>query len=63
MDEINLQAHWFRELMAMLHGDGGHYHSEHGTEKAANDAITKFYRLKNELDKTKHLLESLKRKD
>jgi predicted transglutaminase-like cysteine proteinase len=27
------------ELLAILHGDGGHYQSEHGLDKAIEDAI------------------------
>ncbi len=27
------------ELLAILHGDGGHYQQEHGTTKAIEDAI------------------------
>lgn len=30
-------------LLAILHGDGGHYENEHGTDKAAADAIDKFH--------------------
>lgn len=33
----------FRELMATMHGDGGHYLERHGAEKAATDAIAKWY--------------------
>lgn len=29
------------ELLAIIHGDGGHYQAEHGVEKAAQDAIAK----------------------
>lgn len=29
------------ELLAIIHGDGGHYQAEHGTDKAAADAIPK----------------------
>ncbi len=32
---------WLGELLAVIHCDGGHYRSEHGTEKAVKDAITK----------------------
>lgn len=30
------------DLLAVMHGDGGHYHAEHGTEKAAADALVKY---------------------
>lgn len=39
------EAYLFRELMAMMHGDGGHYHAEHGRQKAFDDAVKKYYRL------------------
>ena len=32
-------------LLAMIHGDGGHYRDEHGTDKAVADAIDKYYSL------------------
>lgn len=31
--------HLLFELLAILHGDGGHYNEEHGTVKATEDAI------------------------
>ena len=34
------------ELLAVIHGDGGYYQAEHGTEKAFDDAIEKIYSLK-----------------
>lgn len=30
-------------ILAVLHGDGGHYEAEHGTDKAVADALTRFY--------------------
>lgn len=30
-------------LLAVIHCDGGHYESEHGTEQAVNDALEKYY--------------------
>lgn len=39
------------ELLAIIHGDGGHYRAEHGTEKAAADAIPKVYALMQKLAK------------
>lgn len=35
--EAALQAG--RDLMAIVHGDGGHYREAHGDRKAADDAI------------------------
>ncbi len=32
-------------LLAVLHGDGGHYESEHGRQKAIEDAAKVYYRL------------------
>jgi predicted Zn-dependent protease len=34
-------ASLLRELLAVIHRDGGHYVAEHGIEKAADDAQTK----------------------
>jgi hypothetical protein len=36
-------------LLAVIHGDGGHYQSEHGTEKAVADAHLKWAALKSVL--------------
>lgn len=33
-------------LLAIIHGDGGHYQAEHGNEKATTDAIAKYYELR-----------------
>lgn len=30
-------------LLAVIHGDGGHYVTEHGWEKACEDAAAKWY--------------------
>ena len=30
---------WFKEVMAIIHRDGGHYLAEHGVEKSAKKAI------------------------
>lgn len=36
------------ELLAVIHGDGGHYLARHGVEKAATDALPKVYALMQE---------------
>lgn len=36
-------AHWLGELLACLHGDGGHYQDAHGMVKATQDAISAHY--------------------
>jgi len=33
------------DLLADLHGDGGHYAQKHGVKKAVKDALRKFYSL------------------
>jgi len=38
--------HLLSELLAVIHGDGGYYEGEHGTEKATRDAIKKVLKLK-----------------
>lgn len=40
-DNSRNDSYWLGELLAVIHGDGGHYQSEHGTEKATEDAIIK----------------------
>jgi len=34
-------SHMLSELLALIHADGGHYETEHGTKKAVNDAMDK----------------------
>jgi hypothetical protein len=48
--ELEPSAKWFGEVMAMLHGDGGHYLAKHGAEKAALDAVDKYHALVAERD-------------
>jgi hypothetical protein len=43
--ELEPSAKWFGEVMAILHGDGGHYLAKHGAEKAALDAVDKYHAL------------------
>jgi hypothetical protein len=43
--ELEPPAKWFGEVMAILHGDGGHYLARHGAEKAALDAVDKYHAL------------------
>ena len=37
--------HYFNELMAVMHGDGGHYLAKHGAKKAYEDALKNYYQL------------------
>lgn len=41
-----MTEHFLQELLAVIHGDGGHYVSEHGMEKAITDAISEVGRLR-----------------
>lgn len=34
------------ELLAVIHGDGGHYRAQHGTDKACLDALSIIYNLR-----------------
>jgi hypothetical protein len=38
-----------RDVMAVIHGDGGHYREAHGDRKAADDAISIIYKLRADL--------------
>lgn len=44
------------DLLAIVHRDGGHYESQHGTEKAAKDAVTLWYANAAKLDTDNHEL-------
>lgn len=43
LSEIKRLRDTLSSLLAVIHGDGGHYESEHGTTQAAEDAIAKFH--------------------
>jgi hypothetical protein len=49
--DVSSKAYQFQELMAMMHGDGGHYLARHGNVKAANDAIAKWYAMLRKVEK------------
>ena len=37
------------DLLAVIHGDGGHYQAEHGTAKAAAEALTKYNKVMQDI--------------
>ena len=59
--ELEPSDKWFGEVMAMLHGDGGHYVAKHGAEKAALDAVAKYHALLAERDKLAKACDAIKR--
>jgi hypothetical protein len=46
-------------LLAVIHGDGGQYQQDHGTDHAVKDAITKWYKTRENLITALGLNESL----
>jgi hypothetical protein len=42
-------------LLAVIHGDGGHYENKYGTEKACADAEKKIYELYNAREMLKEI--------
>ncbi len=52
--EVDTEAYQFREVMACMHGDGGHYLSQHGPKKAADDALAKYYGLIQQVESAAH---------
>jgi len=52
-------VHWFGEIMAVMHGDGGHYLHEHGPVKSAKDAMDKYFKKITKIDELQY---ELKRK-
>jgi len=50
VDSLNEYRYYSRHILAVLHRDGGHYHQEHGTEKATKDAIKNYYKRISELE-------------
>lgn len=50
VDALKEPARLFGELMAVMHGDGGHYLAEHGAQKSYDDAVAKHHALRAERD-------------
>lgn len=48
--ELERKGELLSNLLAVIHGDGGHYEAEHGTAKAVEDAITRVINTKSSLD-------------
>ena len=49
-DELELESALFRELMALLHRDGGQYLDKHGPTKAYHDAAAVYYVMRAEIE-------------
>jgi hypothetical protein len=47
---------YFSDLLAVIHGDGGHYQAMHGDEKAFVDAIFKLNNLRSYANRLAYLL-------
>lgn len=45
--ELAVSKSRLSNLLAILHGDGGHYEEKHGTEKAVHDAANRYSKLQN----------------
>jgi len=60
VDELERERDKLREhlgnLLAVLHGDGGHYEAEHGTDKSVADALEKYYNNLRTTDATLYAL-------
>lgn len=54
-------ADWFvTNNVAVSHGDGGHYQTKHGTEKAVADADVKVAIMRVELDEMRAALDTVR---
>lgn len=49
-DVLDTAEYWLGSLLAVIHRDGGHYEAEHGTARAADDAITAVHVLRGSLE-------------
>jgi hypothetical protein len=49
----------FGEIMAVMHGDGGHYLGEHGPQKAFDDALTRWCNTLVEIDRLRERVAEL----
>ena len=59
--QLKAENQSFGNVLAIIHGDGGHYITKHGHEKASQDAIAKISKVRDERDKYKAALEILAR--
>jgi len=46
LDDLKAKCDAMRELLAVLHRDGGHYVDEHGIKKAVEDAAAMYYAMR-----------------
>ncbi|MCC7461297.1 MAG: hypothetical protein IT480_02410 [Gammaproteobacteria bacterium] len=54
------EACYAGELLAVMHGDGGHYITDHGWRKAVDDALAAHYARLVEIDKARAEAEALR---
>lgn len=52
----------WREVIAALCGDGGHYHQKHGTKATKDYALGRFYGLVSEIDRLRVVIEIIKKR-
>lgn len=60
VEQLEKSHRYFSDLMAIIHGDGGHYQAMHGDEKATIDAIHIINNCIKEIDNLKYELKTLK---
>lgn len=48
IEQLRAENAFLGEMLAVIHRDGGHYQATHGSAKAVEDAITKWYKLATE---------------
>lgn len=56
VEQLEKSHKYFSDLLAVIHGDGGHYQAMHGDEKAFVDAIFKLNNLRSYADRLAYLL-------
>lgn len=56
VEQLEKSYRYFSDLLAVIHGDGGHYQAMHGDEKAFVDAIFKLNNLRSYADRLAYLL-------
>jgi len=45
------------ELLAVIHGDGGHHRRKHGDDESVKAALDRFYKLREDLDELQYTLD------
>ena len=55
--QLQAENQSFKNVLAIIHRDGGHYVAKHGHKKAAADAVIKYRQIQTEIKELKERIE------